>query len=69
MPKEKNFAELFEELESITKKFESQTDADLDESVSSFERGLEIAQQLKTRLADVEQKVKKIQAKYSKKDA
>jgi len=69
MPKEKKFAELFQELESITQKFEERSSADLDASVKEFERGLEIAQELKTRLQDIELKVKKIQAKYEHKES
>jgi len=69
MPKEKKFAELFKELEDITKKFEDRTNEDLDASVKEFERGLEIAQELKGRLQDIELKVKKIQAKYEHKES
>lgn len=69
MPKEKKFAELFKELEEITKKFEDRSNEDLDASVKEFERGLEIAQELKGRLHDIELKVKKIQAKYEHKES
>ncbi|MFA5031054.1 MAG: exodeoxyribonuclease VII small subunit [Patescibacteria group bacterium] len=69
MPKEKKFAELFKELEEITKKFEERSNEDLDTSVKEFERGLEIAQELKARLQDIELKVKKIQAKYEHKES
>ena len=69
MPKEKKFADLFAELEQITKKFETTTDADLDASVNEFEHGLEVAQELKDRLQNIELRVKKIQAKYQKKEA
>jgi len=68
MPKEKKFAELFRELEEITQKFENTTDADLDASVQEFEHGLEIAQELKDRLGDIELRVKKIQEKYKTKE-
>jgi exodeoxyribonuclease VII small subunit len=60
-----SFAKQFEELEKITKDFEAQDGLDLDQAVEKYERGLALAQSLKTRLDDIELRVKKIQQKYS----
>ena len=51
------------ELEDITSWFESK-DANLDEGITKFERGMELAQQLKSHLADVENRVEKIRQKF-----
>jgi exodeoxyribonuclease VII small subunit len=57
--KKPNFAEAFTELEKLTEWFEKE-DVDLDESMKKFERGLELASVCKEKLADVENKVKKL---------
>jgi exodeoxyribonuclease VII small subunit len=59
----KTFTQLFSELEAITKEFEGEH-MDIDQSVKKFERGLELAHALKTRLQAIETKVKKIQERF-----
>ena len=62
--KDQSFAKAFEELENITHAFE-QGKFDLDEGLKQFERGLELAAQLKKKLAAVENKVDVIKKKFS----
>jgi len=62
--KKTDFSEAFKELETIVEWFES-SEADLEEGLKRFERGLELAQKCRTRLKDVENKVTKIKAKFS----
>ena len=62
---QKNFAKSFEELEKIAREFEDRQDLDIDDAVKKFERGLELSQELKERLREIEQKVQKIQQKFS----
>lgn len=62
---QKNFAKAFEELEKIAHEFEEHQDLDIDEAVKKFERGLELSQELKDRLREIELKVQKIQQKFS----
>lgn len=65
MPQTKplNFEEAMAELEAISKWFES-SDVDLDEGVKKFERGMELAAQLKDHLAEIENKVEKVKARF-----
>lgn len=58
-----NFGETFSELEKITAWFE-RGDVELEEGLKKFERGLELAQKLKSRLKEVENKVTEIKAKF-----
>ena len=58
-----NFAEAFAELEKITEEFENET-VDLEAGLKKFERGLELASELKTRLKEVENKVEIIKKKF-----
>lgn len=58
-----NFGKAFAELETITAWFEREG-ADLDEGLKKFERGLELAKKLKSRLAEVEHKVVEIKKKF-----
>ena len=58
-----NFEAALTELEQITQWFES-SDADLDAGLQKFERGLELAAQLKKHLASVENRVEKIKARF-----
>ncbi len=51
------------ELEAITAWFESK-DVDLDQGLVKFERGMELASQLKDHLTTVENRVEKIKAKF-----
>lgn len=57
------FDSAIKELEAITEWFES-TDLDLDQGLAKFERGMELATQLKNHLATVENRVEKIKAKF-----
>lgn len=59
-----NMEQAFGELEQITEWFEKE-DIDLEEGLTKFERGLEIARKLKERLAEVENRVEEIKAKFS----
>ena len=63
MTKKTTFAEAFTELETITEWFETQ-DVDLDEGLKKFERGLELAKQLKQKLAEVENTVVTLKKKF-----
>jgi len=62
--KQLNFAKAFEELESITEWFE-RGEADLEEGLKKFERGLELAKMCKEKLAEVENKVVEIKKKFA----
>jgi exodeoxyribonuclease VII small subunit len=59
-----NFEQALKELESITQWFES-SDADLDQGLVKFERGMELASQLKTHLDGVENRVEKIKMRFN----
>lgn len=63
--KDFNFAEAFVELEQITRWFDSQESIDLDEGLKKFERGLTLADALKKKLSEVENKVEEIKAKFA----
>jgi exodeoxyribonuclease VII small subunit len=58
------FERSLKELEAITAWFES-ADADLDEGIVKFERGMELAQELKSHLTAVENRVEKIRQRFS----
>lgn len=58
-----NFAKAFEELERIAKEFETAS-LDIDQGIKKFERGLEIAKQLKTRLQDAENRISTIKRRF-----
>ena len=57
------FAEAFSELEKLTEWFETE-EVDLDEGLKKFERGLELAQVCKKKLAEVENKVTTLKKKF-----
>lgn len=59
-----NLEQSFEQLESITR--ELQGDLDLEQSLKKFEEGLMIAEKLKKRLAEIENKIEKIKINFSK---
>ena len=59
-----NFGEAFAELEKITDWFEKE-EIDLEEGLAKFERGLELAAKLKSRLKTVENRVEEIKAKFA----
>ncbi|HBO99800.1 MAG: Exodeoxyribonuclease 7 small subunit [Candidatus Uhrbacteria bacterium GW2011_GWF2_41_16] len=63
-----SFAKAFEELESITEWFEK-GEVDLDEGLKKFERGLELAQSCKTKLAEVETRVREIKQKFHEEES
>jgi exodeoxyribonuclease VII small subunit len=63
--KEVNFAKAFEELEQITQWFDSEENLDLDKGLKQFERGLELAGELKKKLSEVENKVNDIKEKFA----
>lgn len=60
-----SFEKQFQELEAIVAKLESGT-ANLDESLDQFKHGLELAQELKQKLTEVENRVEIIKKKFSK---
>ncbi|MDP2632083.1 MAG: exodeoxyribonuclease VII small subunit [Candidatus Uhrbacteria bacterium] len=61
--KELSFAEAFAELEKLTEWFETE-EVDLDDGLTKFERGLELAQICKKKLAEVENKVTTLKKKF-----
>lgn len=58
-----NFSKAFTELEQITEWFEK-GEADLDEGLKKFERGLELAKICKGKLSEVENKIKELKKKF-----
>lgn len=60
--KKLNFAESFAELEKITEEFENE-EIDLDDGLKKFERGLELAAELKKKLNEAENKAETIRKK------
>ncbi|HSX02113.1 MAG TPA: exodeoxyribonuclease VII small subunit [Candidatus Saccharimonadia bacterium] len=58
------FEKALHELEEITAWFES-SQVDLDQGLTKFERGMELASQLKDHLQLVENKVEKIRQRFS----
>lgn len=61
--KKEDFAAAFSELEKIAEWFETE-EADLDQGLKKFERGLELAQVCKKKLTEVENKVTEIKKKF-----
>ena len=61
-----DFSAKLKELEDITKWFES-SEADLDQALVKFERGMELAGELKTRLQSVENRIEQIKQKFDSK--
>jgi len=62
--KSSSFADAFQELEEITAWFET-AEVDLDEGLKKFERGLELAQVCKKKLAEVENQVIDLKKKFA----
>ncbi len=58
------FDRALKELEEITQWFE-QADIDLDAGLAKFERGMDLASQLKTHLAEVENRIEKIKRRFA----
>lgn len=63
--KDNDFAKQFAELEAIVEWFDSEK-LDLDEALVKFERGMTLAEGLKSKLETVENKVSTIKAKFDK---
>lgn len=61
----KNFSTSFQELEEITKWFDSEEQLDLDEGLKKFERGLKIAKEMKEKLSQVENQISEIKKKFT----
>lgn len=66
--KQPSFAEAFAELEKLTAWFETE-EADLDDGIKKFERGLELAQICKKKLGEVENKVTTLKKKFAELDS
>jgi exodeoxyribonuclease VII small subunit len=64
--KDFHFDAALKELEEITQWFES-SEVDLDKGLVKFERGMELATELKSHLETIENRVEKIKAKFSAK--
>ena len=62
--KKESFQQSFEELEKIVHEFE-EGNLDLDESLKKFERGLQLAEDCKKRLQEVENRVIEIKKKFT----
>ncbi len=60
-----DFASSFEELEKITQWFDSEENVDVEVGLKKFERGLELASELKKKLSEVENKVEEIKKKFT----
>lgn len=68
MPKRNiNFTKGFEELEKIVTDLESR-ELDLEKDLPQVERGLELAQKLKARLQEIDNKVITIEKKFGEAD-
>ncbi|HEX7260049.1 MAG TPA: exodeoxyribonuclease VII small subunit [Candidatus Saccharimonadia bacterium] len=61
--KPSDFTQKLSELEAITEWFES-GEVDLNQALTKFERGMELTEELKKQLQDVENRVQKIRAKF-----
>lgn len=59
-----SFRDTLTELEKLTAALEAD-DIDLDEAISHFETGSELASRLQEQLATAEQKIKKIKAQFA----
>lgn len=59
----KSFAQQFAELEKIVDSFED-GELDIDESLKQFEKGLQLAEELKLTLGTVENKIESLKSKY-----
>ncbi|HSX41181.1 MAG TPA: exodeoxyribonuclease VII small subunit [Candidatus Saccharimonadales bacterium] len=63
MSETNDFGKKLKELESITAWFESEQ-VDLNEALAKFERGMQLAGELKQELQTIENRVEKIKAKF-----
>jgi exodeoxyribonuclease VII small subunit len=64
MPKEMTLKQAMDELENITKEFE-QGDLDIEAGIKKFERGIEVSSVCKKKLAEIENKIIEVKAKYA----
>lgn len=65
MPQKKtSFATQFAELEAITTWFE-RDNVDLEEGITKFERGMQLAKELRERLKSAEVKIEEIRKKFT----
>lgn len=62
-----NLEKSFAELEKITEELQSEN-LDLEIALDKFERGLELAEKLKKRLGEIENRVETIKLKFSARD-
>ncbi len=65
MTKEKSFEELFQRLEEIVQEMESE-DLQLEKSLTLFEEGVKLSEQLRGQLTGTEQKVSEVMDKLGK---
>ncbi len=65
MTKEKSFEELFQRLEEIVQEMESE-DLQLEKSLTLFEEGVKLSEQLRDQLTGAEQKVSELMDKLGK---
>ena len=65
MTKEKSFEELFQRLEEIVQEMESK-DLQLEKSLTLFEEGVKLSEQLRGQLTGAEQKVSELMDKLGK---
>lgn len=66
MADQADFSAKLKELEAITKWFES-SEVDLDQALVKFERGMELAGELKNRLQAVENRIEQIKQRFDSK--
>ncbi|HJL62698.1 MAG: exodeoxyribonuclease VII small subunit [Candidatus Marinimicrobia bacterium] len=65
MAKEKSFEELFQRLEEIVREMESE-DLQLEKSLTLFEEGVKLSEQLRGQLSGAEQKISELMDKLGK---
>ncbi len=65
MTKEKSFEDLFQRLEEIVQEMESE-DLQLEKSLTLFEEGVKLSEQLRGQLTGAEQKVSELMDKLGK---
>lgn len=71
MPKKagkQNLEKMFAELEKITADLQAE-DLDLETAIEKFEKGLLLSEQLKKRLAEIENKIEMVKLKFSAEEA
>ena len=58
-----NLEKAFAELEKITTDLQAE-DLDLEAAIGKFEKGLQLSEQLKTRLAEIENRIQTVKLKF-----